>query len=155
MIDLNQILASMTAAIQSSEFPNSSEIAGAPGLDLSTATITTTRSGVLAIVGARLPALSNAEVGVVGASTPRKGLDWVFFNSTIPVGPYLEAAAGDGRRVERSKHGQGLTIAFEIDEFDCGMTASAPDGVVQTLFCAARSEARLEQAGRLASRGLT
>jgi len=43
MIDVRKILAEMVAAIQSKNFPNSSQIASALGLDLSKATITTTK----------------------------------------------------------------------------------------------------------------
>lgn len=139
MIDAHKILAEMVAAIQSRNFPNSSQIASALGLDLSKATITTTKGGVIAITGARLPALSTADVGVVASSTPYRTLDLAFSDSTIPVGSYFEAATRDNQRIEPSKHGKGLAITSEIDGFDCGLTASAPDGVVETLFCAARS----------------
>jgi hypothetical protein len=137
IIDIDQILAGMVAAIRSSDFPNRSEIASELGLDLSEATVTTTQSGIVSIIGARLPA-STAEIGVVGASTPRKTLDFAFLDSTIPVCPYIEARLGAGQHIQPSKHGKGLTIRFSIDGFDCGITASAPDGVVETLFCAAQ-----------------
>ena len=42
MIEINQILAGMVTAIQSPQFPASSEISSALGLDLSEAAITTT-----------------------------------------------------------------------------------------------------------------
>jgi hypothetical protein len=138
MIDVHQILARMVTAIQSRNFPDSSEIASALTLDLSKATITTTKGGVIAIVGARLPTLSTAGVGVVAGSMPHRTLDLVLSDSAIPVGPYFEAATTDNQRIEPSKHGKGLTIAFGIDGFDCGLTASAPDGVIETLFCAAK-----------------
>jgi hypothetical protein len=138
VVDINQILAGMVAAIQDRQFPVGSEIASALALDLSGATITTTQSGLVSIIGARLPA-STTEIGVVGASTPRKTLDFVFLDSTVPVGPYIEARLGAGQHIQPSKHGNGLTIGFSIDGFDCGITASAPDGVVETLFCAAQS----------------
>jgi hypothetical protein len=134
MIDVYKILAEMVAAIQSRNFPNSSEIASALGLDLSKATITTTKGGVIAITGAGLPALST-DVGVVAGSMPHRTLDLVFSDSTIPVGPYFQASPRDNQRIEPSKHGKCLTIASGIDGFDCGLTASAPDGVVETLFC--------------------
>jgi hypothetical protein len=153
MIDLNQILAGMVSAIRSSDFPNSSEIASALRLDLSTATITTAGDGAMAIMGARLLTLSTAEIGLACASTPRKRLDCVFSNSSIPVGPYVEMAARDGRRVARSKRSKGLTIAFRIDGFDCGITASAPNGVAGTLFCAAQSAAKTERARRSVTLG--
>jgi len=139
MTQIDQILAGMVTAIQSRQFPAGSEIASALGLDLSKATITTTQSGVVSILGARLAA-STAEVGVVGASTPRRTLDFVFLDSVIPVGPYINAPLGAGQHIEPSVHGEGLTIAFSIDGLDCGITASARDGVVETLFCAAKSE---------------
>jgi hypothetical protein len=138
MIDVYKILAEMVAAIQSRNFPNSSEIASALGLDPSQATITATKGGVIAITGARLPALSTADVGVVAGSTSHRTLDLVFSDSTIPVGPYFEASTRDNQRIEPSKHGKGLTIISGIDGFDCGLTASAPDGVVETLFCAGK-----------------
>jgi hypothetical protein len=139
MVDIDKILAGMVTAIQSRNFPNGSEIASTLGLDLSKATTTTTNGGVVAIIGARLQSLLTAEVGVAGGSMPHKTLDFVFFNSTIPVGSYFEAATRDSdQRIEPSKHGRGLAIAFGIDGFDCGFTASAPDGVVETLFCAAK-----------------
>jgi hypothetical protein len=153
MIDLNQILAGMAFAIRSNDFPNSSDVASALRLDLSTATITTTGDGAMAIMGARLLTLSTAEIGLAGASTPRKRLDCVFFNSSIPVGPYVEMAVRDGRGIERSKRRKGLTITFRIDGFDCGITASAPNGVVETLFCAAQSAAKTERACRSAILG--
>jgi hypothetical protein len=137
MIDIRNILAGMATAIQSRNFPNVTEIASALGLDLSGATITTTKGAVVAITGARLPVLTG-EIGVAAGSTPHKTLDFVFFKSTIPVGPYFEAATRDNQRVDPSKHGEGLTIAFRIDGLDCGLTASAPDGVIETLFCAAK-----------------
>lgn len=138
MIEINQILAGMVTAIQSRQFPEGSEIASALALDLSKATITTTQNGIVSIQGAHLPA-STAEIGLVGASTPRRTLDFVFLNLAIPVGPYIDAPLGAGQHIEPSEHGGGLTIAFSIDGFDCGITASARDGVVETLFCAARS----------------
>ena len=138
MVDINQILAGMVIAIQGPLFPAGSEIASALGLDLSKATITTTQNGIVSILGARLAA-STTEVGVVGASTPRKTLDFVFVDSAIPVGPYIDAPLGAGQHVEPSKNGPGLTVAFGIDGFDCGVTASARDGVIETLFCAGRS----------------
>ena len=79
----------MVAAIQSRRFPAGPEIASALGLDLSKATITTTQNGVVSILGAHLPA-STAEIGLVGASTPRRTLDFVFLNSAIPVGPSID-----------------------------------------------------------------
>jgi hypothetical protein len=138
MVDINQILAGMVTAIQSRQFPEGSEIASALGLDLSGAKITTTQGGVVSILGARLPA-STTEIGLVGASTPRKTLDLVFLGPAIPVGPYIEAPLGAGQHIEPSVHGKGLTIAFSVDGFDCGITASARDGEVETLFCAAQS----------------
>jgi hypothetical protein len=137
MIDINQIFAGMVSAIQSSDFPDWSKIASILGLDLSEATITATDGGAVAIVGARLPAQPAVEVGVAGLSKPRKTLDFVFFNSGIPLAPYVEAVLGSDQRVEPSTHGKGLTIAFRMGDFNCGITASAPDGVVETLFCAA------------------
>jgi hypothetical protein len=136
MLDINQMLADMVTAIQSHDFPDGSTIASTLGLDLSGATITRTDNGAIAITGARLPE-STAEVGVAGASTPRKTLNVVFFGSTIPVGPCAEAAAGLGQHIEQSKHGRGFAIEFRIDGFDCGLTASERGGVVETLFCAA------------------
>jgi len=138
MIDITQILTEMVAAIQSDDFPSGSEIASVLGLDLSAATITVTDGGAVAITGARLPAQPTAEIGVAGFSKPRKTLDFVFFNSDIPVAPYVEAATGGGdHRIEPSTHGNGLTIAFRLNGIDCGITASGPDGLIETLFCAA------------------
>ena len=137
MIDINLILKGMVAAIQSDDFPSGSEIASVLGLDLSAATITMTDGGAVAITGARLPAQPTAEIGVAGLSKTRKTLDFVFFNSNIPVAPYVEAAAGGDHRIEPSTHGKGLTVAFRMDGFDCGITASGPDGWIETLFCAA------------------
>jgi hypothetical protein len=138
MVEINQILASMVKTIQSRRFPADSEIASTLGLDLSRATVTTTKSGVVSILGAHLPA-STIEVGVVGASTPRKTLDFVFLDSAIPVGPYIAERLGAGQHIEQSEHSNGLTIAFSIDGIDCGITASARDGVIETLFCAVQS----------------
>jgi hypothetical protein len=138
MIEINQILAGMVTAIQSKQFPASSEICFALGLDLSGATITTTQSGIVSILGARLPE-STTEIGVVGASTPRRTLDFVFLKPTIPVSPCIHAPFGPDQRVEPSKHGAGLTVAFTIDGVNCGITASEPEGVIETLFCAAQS----------------
>jgi hypothetical protein len=101
MIEINQILAGMVTAIQSRQFPASSEIASALGLDLSGAKITTTQGGVVSILGARLPA-STTEIGLVGASTPRKTLDLVFLGPAIPVGPYIDAPLGAGQHIEPS-----------------------------------------------------
>jgi hypothetical protein len=97
MVEINQILADMVTAIQSRQFPAGSEIASALGLDLSAATITTTQSGVVSILGARLPG-STTEIGVVGASAPRKALDFVFLDPAIPVGPYVDVPLGAGQR---------------------------------------------------------
>jgi hypothetical protein len=79
MIDINKILAGMVTAIQSKQFPASSEISSALGLDLSGAAIRTTQNGIVSILGARLPE-STTEIGVVGASTPRRTLDFVFLS---------------------------------------------------------------------------
>jgi hypothetical protein len=138
VVEINQILAGMVRAIQSPQFPASSEIASALGLDLSGATITTTQSGTVSILGARLPE-STMEIGVVGASAPRKTLDFVFLKPAIPVGPCIDAPLGVDQHIEPSKHGAGLTIAFTIDGVSCGITASEPEGVIETLFCAAQS----------------
>ncbi len=138
MIEINQILAGMVTAIQSPQFPASSEISSALGLDLSGAAITTTKSGIVSILGVRLPE-STMEIGVVGASAPRKTLDFVFLKPAIPVSPCIRAPLGLDQHIEPSKHGAGLTIAFTIDGINCGITASAPEGVIETLFCAAQS----------------
>lgn len=136
MIDIHQILAGMVTAIQGDDFPVGSEIASVLGLDLSAATITTTAGGAVAITGARLPAQPTAEIGVAGLSTPGKTLHVVFFNSDIPVAPYVEGASGGDHRILPSAHGKGLTIAFRLNGIDCGITASGPDGTIETLFCA-------------------
>jgi hypothetical protein len=86
MIEINQILAGMVTAIQSPQFPASSEISSALGLDLSGAAITTTQSGIVSILGGRLPE-STMEIGVVGASAPRKTLDFVFLKPAIVALP--------------------------------------------------------------------
>jgi hypothetical protein len=138
MIEINQILAGMVTAIQSTQFPASSEISLALGLDLSGATITATQSGIVSILGARLPE-SMTEIGVVGASTSRRTLDFVFLKPTIPVSPWIHVHFGPDQHVEPSKHDAGLTIAFTIDGINCGITASEPEGVIETLFCAAQS----------------
>lgn len=136
MNDISEILAGMITAIQSQQFPIGSEIASALRLDLSGAKITTTQSGVVSIIDARLPA-STTEVGILAAPTPRKSLDFVFLAPTVPVGPYIDAPLGTGQHIEPSEHGKGLTLAFSIAGFDCGITASARYGVIETLFCAA------------------
>jgi hypothetical protein len=110
-IDVYKILAEMVAAIQSPQFPSSSEISSALGLDLSGAAITTTQSGIVSILGGRLPE-STMEIGVVGASAPRKTLDFVFLKPAIPVSPCIRAPLGLDQHIEASKHGAGLTIAF-------------------------------------------
>jgi hypothetical protein len=138
MIQINQILAGMVAAVRSPQFPASSEISSALGIDLSGATTTTTQSGIVSILGARLPE-STMEIGIVGASAPRKTLDFVFLKPAIPVGPCIDAPLGVDQHIEPSKHGAGLTIAFTIDGVSSGITASAPEGVIETLFCAAQS----------------
>lgn len=137
MVEINEILARMVTAIQSDEFPAGAAIASDLGLDLSRATITT-NTGVVAIIGATLAA-STGEVGVMGASVPRRTLDFVFLGSAIPVAPYIDTPAGVDQRVEQSMHDKGLTISFRIDGFDCGITASARDGDIETLFCAAQA----------------
>jgi hypothetical protein len=84
MIDINQILADMVAAIRRSDFPSACEVASALRLDLSGAAITTTQSGIVSILGVRLPE-STMEIGLVGAAGPRKTLDFVFLKPAIPV----------------------------------------------------------------------
>jgi hypothetical protein len=104
MIEINQVLAGMVTAIQSKQFPAGSEISSALGLDLSGATITTTQSGIVSILGARLPE-STTEIGVVGASTPQRTLDFVFLKPAIPVSPCIRAPLGLDQHIEPSKHG--------------------------------------------------
>jgi hypothetical protein len=137
MIDIHQILTGMVTAIQSGAFPNDNEIASALGLDLSAATTTTTKGGAIAITGARFAAQPTAEIGIAGASMPRKTLDFVFFNPDIPVAPYIKTGSIDEKRIERSKHGEGLSIALRVNGIDCGLTATGPEGVIQTLYCIA------------------
>jgi hypothetical protein len=136
MVEINQILRRMVTAIKTPEFPASSAIASALGLDLSKAKITMTNRGVVSIVGASL-ATWTVDVGVIGGSMPRRTLDLAFVDSTIPVRPFVDAPPSVDQRIEQSKHDKGLAIAFTIDGFDCGITASAKDGVVETLFCSA------------------
>jgi hypothetical protein len=138
MIEIDHMPAAMVAAIQSRNFPNSPQNRFRTRARSLESDDYNDKGGVIAITGARLPALSTAGVGVVAGSMPYRTLDLVFSNSTIPVGSYFEAARRDNQRIERSKHGKGLTIASGIDGFDCGLTASAPDGVIETLFCAAK-----------------
>lgn len=88
MVDLDPIIAGMAAAIRNLDFPDGAEIASALGVDLSRATMTTTKGGVIAIAGARLRGLPTAEVGMVSASAPHKRLDLVFVNSTLAIGPW-------------------------------------------------------------------
>jgi hypothetical protein len=90
MIDLNQILAGMAAAIQTSDFPNACEMAASLGLDLSTATVTVTRSGAIAIIGARFPALPTAEVEVAGAARPRKLIATSRMLERLEADPYFQ-----------------------------------------------------------------
>jgi hypothetical protein len=137
-VEINQILAGMVAAIRSPRFPASSEISSALGINLSGATTMTTQSRFVSILGARLPE-STMEIGIVGASAPRRTLDFVFLKPAIPVGPCIDAPLGADQHIEPSKHGSGLTIALTIDGVSCGITASAPEGVIETLFCAAQS----------------
>ena len=106
MMQINQILAGMVTTIFKPPIPCGFGDCLRIGLDLSKATITTTQNGIVSILGARLAA-STAEVGVVGASTPRRTLDFVFLDSTIPVGPYVDTPLGAGQHIEPSVHGTG------------------------------------------------
>jgi hypothetical protein len=106
MIDLNQILAGMAAAIQSSDFPDASEMAVSLGLDLSTATVTVTRSGAIAIIGARFPALPTAEVKWRALRGLARRWIWPFSIRPFPSAPTSKRRRGasnalSGRNTER------------------------------------------------------
>ncbi len=107
------------------------------GLNLSTATVTKTNAGVVAINGALL---GGSKVGVVGVPAPRRTLDLVFFEPSVPVGPYLTEGLNANQRVEPSKRGPGFAVTFSLDGFECGATASRRDGMIETLFCAAAND---------------
>ena len=138
LVEINQLLAGMVTAIESSAILRVRKLLPR-WRSISQRQRSRRRRTALSRSWAGASRRRQPRSEVVGASTPRRTLDFVFLNSVIPVGPYINAPLGVGQHIEPSKHGKGLTIAFSIDGFDCGVTASARDGVIETLFCGAKS----------------
>lgn len=133
MIDISNLITGLTRAIREPNFPNASSIASLLNLDISHASVTKTRRGNLGINGARLN--GTVEAGVAGGVTPRRELNLIFLDSQVPYAPFNKTVFGDHQRIQDSKFGPGLALLFEVNGLQCGLTASAPDGVVQCLFC--------------------
>jgi len=131
MVNIPHILAGLAQALQSSDFPNVDTIATVLDLDVSGAGITKTDHGPLGIRNAQLA--GDVEVGVIGALSPRRQLVLIFVDSRIPYSEFAGAVFGADQRIQHSKFSQGFAVLFDVGEF-CGiLTASGPDGVVETL----------------------
>lgn len=75
------------------------------------------------------------EVAVVGGVKPGLALHLIFLNPTLPYRSVSGETFGANQRVRPSKYSPGLGLVFERAGFLCGLTASAPDGVIESLFC--------------------
>jgi hypothetical protein len=131
MIDISRLIVGLTQAFRSADFPNAETIAGFLDLNLSSARITRTERGPFGIHHALLA--PDVEVGVIGALSPRRQLVLIFVDSQIPYREFAGAVFGANQRIQYSKFSQGFAVLFDVDEL-CGiLTASGPDGVVETL----------------------
>src|SRR5579872_914127 len=133
MIDIPGLINGLACALREPNFPDTSSIVSLLNLDMSHATVTKTQRGNLGINGAHLN--GPVEVGVAAGVTPRRELNLVLLDSQVPYPQFQENVFGERQRIQNSKFGPGLALLFEVDGLKCGLTASAPDGVVQCLFC--------------------
>jgi hypothetical protein len=133
MVDFHQLFAELVEVIQGVDFPDVSAITQHLNLDVSTAKISKTQGGLLAIYGAHL---GNAiEIDIFASLTPRRALNLLFRDSEIPYGDVSGKRFGADQMVNPSKHGEGFAVVFQEGGLTCGLTASGAHGVVQSVFC--------------------
>jgi hypothetical protein len=136
MFNILQLLLSMSGAVCDENMYDPMRLADLLGLDLSSATVTTTRGGTLAIDGARTR-IDGALVGVVGVVEPSKVLYLILISRTVPfVASQFETIASDAKRVD-SKYGAGFTVLASVNGAACSITVSGEDGRITSLSCEA------------------
>ncbi|WP_158812508.1 hypothetical protein [Methylocapsa sp. S129] len=140
MMDIRQLLAGLVRSMQSADFPDAGTIAKQLDMDVSAAKVAKTKRGLLTIHGAALGGA--VVVDVVGSVTPQRTIYLLFTNSSIPYRDVDGEVFGADQRVQQSRHSEGFAILCEKDGLTCGLTASGPNGVVQSLFCEAPRLAR-------------
>ncbi|MGO9007603.1 MAG: hypothetical protein ACLQIQ_08650 [Beijerinckiaceae bacterium] len=134
MIDIHQLLAGLTQAIEHADFPDSTSLATALDLDISDSSIMKTKLSSMCINRAHLNR-SGTEVGIACTTTPRREIWLIFLNPLIPYRDVKDEIFGTNQHIKQSKLSTGFGVLFEIDGLTCGFTASSPDGDVDSLFC--------------------
>ncbi len=134
MINIHQLLVGLTQVIGKVDFPDAASLATALDLDISQASVTETKLRTMCINTARLNS-SATEVGIACGVTPRREIWLIFVNPSIHYRDLKDEVFGANQRIQPSKLRKGLGVLFELDGWTCGLTASSPDGVLQSLFC--------------------
>ncbi len=133
MIDIRHTILKLAEVLQREDFPDAKTIAALLDLDIAGGRITKTKGGAFGIDAARLE--DGVEVAVVGGLKPRRTLHLIFLNPSIPYRSVSDETFGANQRVRLSKYSPGLGFVFEREGLLCGLTASAPDGAIESLFC--------------------
>ena len=136
-MDIQSLLQELSSALGSPDFPDALSIAAALGLDMAHARVTKTRAGPLGINGAQMPDLG--EVGVLASVLPTHQIVVVFRNGLVPYGKIASVTLGDNQHMRPAKRGNGLAVVFDVGAFKGVLTASGPEGIVETLSVEARS----------------
>jgi hypothetical protein len=77
--------------------------------------------------------LNGINVGVIGATTPKREIVIVFFGSQIRFKDVSMAPLGSSQRIQSSKYGPGLALLFDFEGINGVLTASGLDGVLETV----------------------
>jgi len=134
VINISETISKLVEAVRRVDFPDAKTTAALRDLDIAGARITETKGGSWGIDIGRL-AGGAIEVAVLGGVKPRRTLHLIFLNPAIPFRNVSGETFGANQRVKLSKCSPGLGLVFEKAGLPCGMTASAPDGVIESLFC--------------------
>jgi hypothetical protein len=130
-MDIQSLLTELARAIQSPDFPSASAIPAALGLDMSHATVTQTPTGPVGINDAIMPDFG--DVGVIAAISPIRQIVVVFRSHRPAYREIASATLGGNQHVQSSNRGEGLAVIFDIGPLKGVLTASGPNGIIETL----------------------
>jgi hypothetical protein len=134
MIDVREVIENLARAASIENFPDANTLVGALGLDTRGAAIANTKRGDLIISNAALDS-SALKVGVVATLAPIRKL-MLLFDDPRPSYKNIEGMAfGANQRLQQSRLSSGFAVLFQANHFDFAITASAPDGVLETISC--------------------
>ena len=134
MLNIPQLLLEMSGAVRDDAISDPGRLADSLQLDLSSATVTMTKVGTFAIVGARKKEDSSV-IGVISVLKPARVLYLIFASRAEPfVAAQFSGIGSDAKRVE-SKYASGFTLLLSVNGVTCGVTVSSEDGTIGSLSC--------------------